>query len=261
MTAASMLAEARKDLGMTGRPNQITRDYASRHGDVFLRAPWCDMGVTHWARQSGNAEAVLPGGDRAYTVWHAEDGEELGRWYAGTADNIRRFAKPGAPVFFDWGGTNMIGAIDHIGIVEVNLGDGRVQTIEANTGDSVKRRVRGAADIAGFWNPPYDDDGGASAPAPRPATVTTSLEDIVNDLPLLKQGSKNYSVKTLRAALFARGGLDEASYGGAAGLREWLEDISFDASLTADVEAFQRAKKLTVDGEVGPQTWPRLLLP
>lgn len=257
MTAARMLAEAGADLGMSGRPNAITRDYASRHGEEFLRAPWCDMGVTYWARQSGNATAVLPRGDRAYTVWHAEDGDRLGLWYAGTADNIRRFAKPGAPVFFDWGGTNLIGAIDHVGIVEVNLGDGRVQTIEANTGDAVKRRVRGAADIAGFWNPAYD----GSTPAPPPVSAPTPLEDIVKDLPLLKQGSNSYSVKTLRAALFARGGLAPASYGGDAGLRVWLERTDFDAALTADVKAFQAAKKLAVDGEVGQQTWPRLLLP
>jgi murein L,D-transpeptidase YcbB/YkuD len=86
-------------------------------------------------------------------------------------------------------------------------------------------------------------------------------ETLVKNLPLLKQGSDNYSVKTLRAALFARGGLDEASHGGAAGLQEWLENTRFDAALTADVKAFQKAKRLTVDGEVGQQTWPRLILP
>ncbi|MGW6502982.1 CHAP domain-containing protein [Nonomuraea angiospora] len=163
--AAAMLAEARKDLGMSGRPNQITRDYASRNGDEFLRAPWCDQGITHWARQSGNAAAVLPRGDRAYTVWHAEDGQRLGRWYAGTAANIRAHARPGAVIFFDWGGTNNVGAIDHVGLIEVNLQDGRVQTIEANTGDAVKRRVRGPEVIAGFWNPDYQEEDDMTADA------------------------------------------------------------------------------------------------
>ncbi|WP_431897945.1 CHAP domain-containing protein [Nonomuraea sp. bgisy101] len=163
MTAATMLAEARKDLGMSGRPNPITRDYASRNGSEFLRAPWCDMSITHWARQSGNADAVLPEGDRAFTVWHAEDGKDLGRWYPGTSENIRKHAKPGAVVFFDWDGTDRIGAIDHVGIVEVNLGDGRVQTIEGNTADSCKRRVRASNVIAGFWNPDYEEDDDVSA--------------------------------------------------------------------------------------------------
>lgn len=155
-----MLASARSDLGLSGRPNRITKSYAARNGTEYLRAEWCDMSITEWARKSGNAAAVLPNGDRAYTVWHAQDGQELGLWYAGTAANIRKHAKPGAIVFFDWGGTDRVGAIDHVGIVERNLGDGRVQTIEGNTGDACKRRVRGPSVIAGFWNPPYgkEDD-------------------------------------------------------------------------------------------------------
>lgn len=158
MTAARMLAEARKDLGLAGRPNRITRSYSSRNGGEFLRAAWCDMSVSEWARRSDNAGAVLPNGDRAYTVWHAEDGRNLGRWHAGTAANIKAHARPGAVVFFDWDGTDTIGRIDHVGIVETNLGDGRVATIEGNTGDACKRRVRASNVIAGFWNPPYDQE-------------------------------------------------------------------------------------------------------
>lgn len=163
MTAASMLAAARKDLGLAGRPNRITKDYASRNGAEFLEAPWCDQAITTWARKSGNAAAVLPAGDRAFTVWHAQDGQKLGRWHAGTAANVMAHAQPGAVVFFDWDGTDQISRIDHVGIVEVNLGDGRVQTIEANTGDAVKRRVRAAGVIAGFWNPDYEGDDMPSA--------------------------------------------------------------------------------------------------
>jgi hypothetical protein len=150
-----MLATARKSLGLVGRPNYITRDYARRHGAEFLDAPWCDMSITYWARVSGNAKAVLPDGDRAYTVWHAEDGRDLGRWHPGTAEAIKAHAKPGAVVFFDWDGSNTIGRIDHVGLVERNLGDGRVVTIEGNTEDACKRRVRGSSVVAGFWNPPY----------------------------------------------------------------------------------------------------------
>ncbi|MGI5286654.1 CHAP domain-containing protein [Nonomuraea polychroma] len=156
MSAAAMLSEARKWLGTAGRPNRITRAYAARNGAEFLRAPWCQMSVSEWARRSGNAAAVLPRGDRAYTVWSAQDGERLGLWHEGTAANIRRHAHPGAVVYFDWGGTDSTSKIDHVGIVEKNLGDGRVQTIEGNTGDACKRRVRGPSVIAGFWNPAYE---------------------------------------------------------------------------------------------------------
>lgn len=168
-----MLAEARRWLGTSGRPNALTKAYAARNGAEYLLAPWCQMSVTEWARRSGNAAAVLPAGDRAYTVWHAQDGERLGRWYDGTTANIRKHAKPGAIVYFDWQGADGILPIDHVGIVEVNLGDGRVQTIEGNTADACKRRVRGPSVIAGFWNPAYQKGSDMTGEAVYKATWET----------------------------------------------------------------------------------------
>lgn len=239
-----MLAAARKDLGLSGRPNRITKDYASRHGDVFLDAPWCDMSITRWARQSGNEEAVLPEGDRAFTVWHAEDGERLGRWYPGTAANIRAHAEPGAIVFFAWEGTDEIDDIDHVGIVERNLGDGRVQTIEGNTGDACKRRVRASNVIAGFWNPPYT------------AAVKSWTEALMNELPLLKKGSEKDPklrphIKTVFKLLDARGFPMPAG----------VDDMTFGDPMVKRVKDLQKAKGLKQDGEVGEKTWPTLVLP
>ncbi|MFB4275717.1 peptidoglycan-binding protein [Nonomuraea sp. MTCD27] len=250
-----MLAVARADLGLAGRPNRITRDYAERHGPAFLAAPWCNMAITWWARKSGNMNAVLPAGDRAYTVWHAEDGKDRGLWHSGTATNLKRHARPGGIVYFDWAGTNTIGAIDHVGLIEEVLDDGRVITIEGNTGDVCKRRVRAADVIAGFWNPPYKTSSKPSAP---PAAATVS-EDLVAKLPVLSKGADSFDVKTVRGCLFARGGLNPASYGDPEGLQEWLERKDFDAALDSDVKAFQRSKKLKVDGVVGPRTWAALL--
>lgn len=155
-TAAGMLAEARRWLG-TGEPNAIQRWYAGKHGAAYSgNQPWCDMAVTYWAHQSDNVAAVLPGGDRAYTVSHASDFRHAGRWLPGTAANVDQ-ARPGDIVFFDWGASNSISAIDHVGVVEKALGGGRVQTIEGNTGDQCLRRVRSADVIAGLGRPAYDD--------------------------------------------------------------------------------------------------------
>lgn len=256
MTAGKILAAARTDLGLSGRPNHITRDYASRHGKAFLEAPWCNMAITYWARKSGNAAAVLPAGDRAYTPWHADDGRDRGLWHAGTVENLKKHARPGAIVFFDWSGTNTLAAVDHVGLIEAVLNDGRIVTIEGNTGDACKRRVRSADVIAGFWLPPYKT---STSTPPPPAGAASNVEDLVAKLPMLSKGADNFDVKTVRACLFARGGLDPAHYGGAEGLQEWLERKDFDAALDSDVKAFQRSKKLEVDGICGPQTWAALL--
>ncbi|MFI0353681.1 peptidoglycan-binding protein [Actinomadura sp. 9N407] len=232
-TAAQILAEARKTLGVSGRPNVMTRDYASRHGSEFLRAPWCDMAVTYWARRSGNAKAVLPGGDRAYTIWHAQDFQKIDRWSTGTTANVDR-ARAGDIVFFDWGNSNSVGAIDHVGVAEVVLGGGRLQTIEGNTGDAVKRRVRASSAIAGYGRPAY---GGTS----------DWMETMVNKLPTLRNGSTGEHVQSLQGLLQARSH------------PEVDIDGTFDATTESAVRAVQRWGGVDDDGIVGPDTWPVLL--
>ncbi|MEO3826794.1 peptidoglycan-binding protein [Actinomadura sp. B10D3] len=232
MSAAGMIAEARKSLGMSGRPNTITKEYASRHGDEFLRASWCDMAITYWARHSGNAGAVLPGGDRAYTVWHAEDFKKAGRWHSGTTANVNQ-AKPGDIVFFDWGATNSIGAIDHVGVVEKVLGGGRLQTIEGNTGDAVKRRVRDSGVIAGYGRPAY---GGGNW-----------TEDMVKKLPELSKGDTGEHVESVQGLLMARSHPEVSMTG------------KFDDATEQAVKAVQRWGGVEDDGIVGAKTWPVLL--
>ncbi len=230
-----MLAEARRWLGTKGRPNALTRAYAARNGDEYADTAWCDIAITEWARRSGNASAVLPAGDRAYTVWHAQDFQKAGRWHTGTTAEVDK-AKPGDIVFFDWGATNSIDAIDHVGIVEKNLGGGRLQTIEANTGDACLRRVRASSVIAGYGRPNYA------------AAASKWMEDMVKDLPLLKKGATGEHVQTLRALLLARSHPEIGPVEG-----------KFDDKVVAAVKAVQRWGGVTADGEVGPKTWPVLL--
>lgn len=193
MSAASMLAQARKSLsqGVAGRPNVITNEYADRHGGEYRRAAWCDEAITYWARHSDNEDAVLPGGDRAYTVAHAVDFQNTGRWHDGTTANVNA-AEPGDIVFFDWGATNNVGAIDHVGVVEKVLGGGRLQTIEGNTSDAVRRRVRSASVIAGYGRPDYS--GSASSAAGEE-----------NPLIGLKKGDSGQPVKALQELCRAAG--------------------------------------------------------
>lgn len=96
---------------------------------------------------------------------------------------------------------------------------------------------------------------GDSTPPPQVADETSFTEDIVKNLPTLKLGANNFDVKTWRGAILQRGGVDEASYGGPAGVKAWLDKTEFDTGLDADTRDFQRSKKLAVDGIVGPLTW------
>lgn len=235
MSAAKLIAAARRSLGMSGRPNPITREYAARNGKEYLRASWCDMAVTYWARHSGNASAVLPGGDRAYTVWHVDDFKKAGRWRAGTASAVDR-ARPGDIVFFDWGGSNRGGAVDHVGVVEKVLGGGRLQTIEANTGDAVRRRVRAAGVIAGYGRPAYGSGW---------------MEDAVKDLPTISKGARgsNEAVQTARGLLLARSHPEVGT----------RMDRDFDATMDKAVRAVQKWARIETDGIIGPDTWSVLL--
>ena len=243
MTAAEMVAQARKSLALRGRPNYVTREYATRHGGEYLSAAWCDMAVTYWARHSGNTAAVLPGGDRAYTVSHAMDFKVAGRWHEGTTANVDK-ARPGDIVFFDWGATNSIGAIDHVGVVERALGGGRVQTIEGNTGDACLRRVRSASVIAGYGRPAYT--GGS----PSGSSASKRMEEIVKDLPMLAKGAKasNEHVQTARGLLLARSHPEIGKVEG-----------PFDTTMDKAVRAVQRWAKVEADGVIGPVTWSVLL--
>ncbi|WP_233359054.1 peptidoglycan-binding protein [Thermomonospora amylolytica] len=236
-TAEGMLAEARKSLGL-GEPNHIQNWYADRNGSAFrYNFAWCDAAVTYWAHQSGNHAAVCPNGDRAYTVWHAQDFQKAGRWYAGTVENLKR-AKPGDIVFFDWDGSNSIGAIDHVGVIEKVLEDGRVQTIEGNTGNRCLRRIRSAGSIAGYGRPDYDQ-AAPSKPADKPAQAAPRWPGRYLTQPPMMRGD---DVRRWQARMRERGW--RITVDGVYGPRS--EEVC---------RAFQREKGLEVDGVVGPVTW------
>lgn len=235
-TANDFLNELNKHIGISGRPNKFTRDYADRHGSAFLRAAWCNMFVTYCARKSG-AKAALPNGDRAYTVWHANDFAGINRWFSGTATNVRKHAAPGDVVFFDWSGTDSRGAIDHVGVVLKNLGDGRLTTIEGNTSDAVKIRVRSHSVIAGFGQPAY------SVSAPKPIGKAWPYGK-----KLMRRGWQNSAgVRKVQVRI------NDLGY-----RPKLIVDGDFGAKTEAGVRWFQKRSKIGVDGIVGPVTWRKL---
>lgn len=231
-------------LGEPRGGNKVHKWYGARNGSYFKdpSTPWCDMTVTYAGFHSGNYKQTNPKGDRAYTVWHAEDGQRLGTWHAGTTANIKKYAKRGAIVFFDWDGGNSISSIDHVGVVTKNFGDGRVATIEGNTSNVCARRVRGPSVIAGFWVPAY-----VTPMPPKPVVFTTKYP--YKSGVFMRRGWENsQGVKYVQGLLNKRLPAKD----------KLTADGDFGPATEKAVKSFQKARKLTVDGVVGPATWKEL---
>ncbi|MFE2747305.1 LysM peptidoglycan-binding domain-containing protein [Streptomyces scopuliridis] len=174
MSVEGMIAQAEKSLGMR-EPNAIQTWYRQRNGAAFGgNFAWCNAAVTYWAVQAGEHAAVCFGTDYAYTVWHAQRFQTAKQWHVDVA-GIRR----GDIVFFDWNGSNSIGAIDHIGIV-TGVSGGNVYTIEGNTENVCARRVRTAATIVGYGRPKYKT--ATTPPAAGTGTYKVKAGDTLGEI-------------------------------------------------------------------------------
>ena len=94
------------------------------------RDEWCAIFVSWVAEQCGYIEAdVIPkfASCRVGIQWFKDRGQWMERDYT---------PAPGDLIFFDW---EPDGVADHVGIVEY-VADGKVNTIEGNSSDSVRRR-------------------------------------------------------------------------------------------------------------------------
>ncbi|QFG27523.1 CHAP domain-containing protein [Actinomadura sp. WMMB 499] len=120
----------------------VDRDGGSLAG--YSDAAWCSMFISWIGSQIGAGDQF---GHDAYTVTHAQWFKDQGRW--GTEP------EPGAIVFFDWGGSDSVDAIDHVGMVIEKIDDGTVKTVEGNTSSAVRVRERSTSSIVGYGYPEY----------------------------------------------------------------------------------------------------------
>lgn len=150
----AMISSMEKKLG-TGEPNSIQDWYRKRNGSAYsYNFPWCNATITWAAVDSGNHDTVCFGTDYAYTVAHAARFQAAGQWTAMTKGFAGTGIRRGDIVFFDWGGSSSIGAIDHVGIV-TGVSGNTLLTIEGNTANVCARRARYVHDVAGFGRPKY----------------------------------------------------------------------------------------------------------
>ncbi|MGW2425069.1 peptidoglycan-binding protein [Streptomyces sp. NPDC001709] len=163
-----MLSAAAADVGYKEGPNNDTK-----HGRWYglNYNPWCDMAVSKWAADSGNAGIV---GRFAYCPSHVNWFRSRGQWLGKNAA-VRR----GDIVFYSWDGGPLA---DHVGIVTEDAAEGTsVHTIEGNTssgnsgsqgnGDGCYRRVRPRTYVLGFGRPAYSDSSNSSSPSRARVTI------------------------------------------------------------------------------------------
>jgi hypothetical protein len=188
-----MLKAASADVGYREGPNNDTK-----HGRWFGLNfnPWCDMAVSYWGDQSGNADVV---GHFAYCPSHVNWFKARGQWHTNA-----EAAKAGDVVFFSWDGGPVA---DHVGLVRADSPAGAsVSTIEANTssgtagsqsnGDGCYERTRSRGVILGFGRPVYV---AAPKPAPAPSLVAFPGAD------WFTRGRKSPVVLAMRKRLIAVG--------------------------------------------------------
>jgi CHAP domain len=156
-TAREVIKLAEKQVGISEGKGSMTKFHdwyvkspaakltAARDGGEIAEykgASWCDMFVS-WVGEKTGAKGM---GADAWTVAHA-------KWFKKT-DRWGETPRPGAVVFFDWEDEG-VDAIKHVGLVVKKNSNGTISTIEGNTGDAVKKKVRKPAQIAGYGYPDY----------------------------------------------------------------------------------------------------------
>lgn len=155
--------------------SEAGRYWANKTGQSWLAGPstsiwWCMLFVSMCFDEAGQLDAI---GGFSYntdvTINHVRADPDA--YFVSTAE-----AQPGDVVIFDWDSSTA--ATDHVGIVEANLGDGVLQTIEGNTssgvygsqsaGNGVWRRQRSYG-IAYVIRPGWSGGSSSSSSAARPS--------------------------------------------------------------------------------------------
>ncbi|WP_307801649.1 CHAP domain-containing protein [Actinomadura violacea] len=158
-TAAAAIDLARSQIGESPDGNGDTKfgdwyETTSRAKETVARdggsvqeysdAEWCDMFISWIGDKLGFTDQI---GADAWTVAHAQWFQDNGRW----GDT----PKPGAIVFFSWSGGKSSDDIQHVGMVIKDNGDGTIQTVEGNTGNSVQVKERSTDTVVGYGYPDY----------------------------------------------------------------------------------------------------------
>lgn len=243
MTRSSLLRYARSQIGYVERPVNRTK-FGRQFGQDGIF--WCMAFVWACFENSDNKGLVIKTASTRELYHAARRGDRRMKWLAGNAD-----VKAGDLVEFHMGGS--LRPVNHIGIVERRLPDGRLVCIEGNTGGRgpggernggmVARKIRDRRHVVNFVRPNFTGADVVQTPGPPgfPGTI-------------IRAGATGRAVRQIQARLNTLAKGRHAVLGG-----EPLDvDGEFGPKTDRVVKAFQQRHQLTVDGEVGPKTWDKL---
>lgn len=227
-TKADFLNQLRGLIGTVEQPDgsnyapPITPWYASLvHDQTFARAAWCAETQTYSLHHAALTSFVY-----AYCPFIERDAKvgKLGMSWT-------RTPTAAALVLFDFAGK---GYATHVGAVETVNADGSFMTIEGNIGNKCQRMHRDMKYVRGFAILPLD-----GAPAVLPPAGGTST----GGRPVLRLNSRGESVKQIQTIC------------NAAGCNVGAPDGIFGPTTQAGVRCLQGKLNVTIDGEVGPNTY------
>ncbi|GLY93136.1 CHAP domain-containing protein [Actinoplanes sp. NBRC 103695] len=230
-TAADVLRIARSQIGYQeghNNDNKYGRAYGMNH--VF----WCQQFVW-WVFSQAGAGVEMPKTAVTRVAYP---------WYRKHRGLVRvRDAKPGDVVWFDFSGK--LKPVSHVGIVEKNLGGGRLQTIEGNTngkgsrsGGGVLRKVRSGRIVA-IGRPRY-----------TVSVRKTGSTDLRYPGHSIGPGSRERAtVRWIQARLNVWAGTRR---------KHLTVDGEFGPHTTRMLKDFQVGRGLKGVGVAGPKTWPLL---
>lgn len=152
------------------------------------------------------------------------------------------YPQVGDQIFF-----GSVSASTHTGIV-TQFDENYVWTVEGNCADGVnsRRYARSSNYIAGYGRPMWDVEAEPTTVYETTVSVAVKTNECTLNMPILTKGSEGQVVKTLQSLLWNFGYSLEV-------------DGEFGDITLFFVKQFQALKMLEQDGEVGKQTWSKLL--
>jgi hypothetical protein len=240
---AALIAAARADVGYLEKAsNALLDDRTANAGKNnwtkfgawygLNPAPWCAMAVSRWANLAGIPESVIP-------KYHS-CGVGI-EWFKtrGLFHPSAGYTPQAGDIVFFQAGDNR-----HTGVV-TGFDGAKVHTVEGNTSGGSTMIPNGGGVAAKSYNPSYKLILGYGTP--DYGAVPGAGPDLPPARPLLRRGAAGDDVRTLQSRLhvlkFPCGPVDG--------------DFGFRTQEA--VKAFQAARGLFVDGEVGPLTWKELM--